>query len=76
MAIRTRPKGPSTCSRSTSERAVKLLRKAYRAALLSAYDALQSCANDFDDQGRIKRIGQCITNAVADLDTLALGKGS
>src|SRR5439155_23922814 len=50
-------------------------RKKYREALLGAYDELQTCAGDFDDDGRIKRIGQCITNAVADIDTLILGKG-
>src|SRR5262249_42607938 len=50
-------------------------RKAYRAALLVAYDMLQSCANDFDDAGRIGRIGKCLMDAVADIETLELGKG-
>jgi hypothetical protein len=49
-------------------------RKAYRAALLAAYDTLQSCTNDFDDDGRIARIGRCIMNAAADIETLELGK--
>ncbi len=49
-------------------------RAAYRAALLAAYDTLQSCANDFDDGGRIARIGKCLMNAVADVETLESGK--
>ena len=49
-------------------------RKSYRSALLVAYDTLQSCANDFDDAGRLARIGKCLMNAVADIETLELGK--
>ena len=49
-------------------------RKAYRDALLIAYDTLQACANDFDDQGRIGRMSKCIMNTVADVETLQLGR--
>ena len=51
-------------------------RKAYRAALLSAYDAAISCRADCDDtSGRLDRVCQCLVNAIADIETLALGKG-
>ena len=50
-------------------------RRAYRASLLAAYDQLASCENQFADDGRVRRIQQCIINVVADIETLSLGKG-
>ena len=52
-------------------------RKAYRQSLLDAYDAIHACAGAGScyDGGRIVRAEKCIMNAVADIETLALGKG-
>jgi len=49
-------------------------RHAYRESLLGAYDTLAKSGQSFGDMTRIQRIQQCIVNAVADLDTLSLGK--
>ena len=50
-------------------------RKAFRDALLISYDEITSCESDFDDEGRIGRIKRCLVAALADLETLRLGKG-
>ena len=50
-------------------------RRAYRAALLSAYDIAASIQSDFNDGGRLARIAKCLTSAIADIETFALGKG-
>jgi hypothetical protein len=50
-------------------------RKACRDALLAVYDDLVSCEGNYDDGGRIKRIGQCIVNTISDIETLIAGKG-
>jgi hypothetical protein len=50
-------------------------RKAYRESLLAAHTELISCEGEFDDRGRTMRMGRCIMNAVADLETFAMGKG-
>jgi hypothetical protein len=49
-------------------------RKAYKESLLAAYDELMSCRDQFDDGGRVERIAKCLTNTVADIETLSLGK--
>jgi hypothetical protein len=50
-------------------------RKAYREALLAAYSTIESCDGQFNDDGRIARLKQCLIGAISDLDTLRLGKG-
>ena len=50
-------------------------RRAYRDALVAAYDAISSCETEFADDGRVKRVQRCIVNAIADIETLARGKG-
>jgi len=50
-------------------------RRAYRDALLAAYDGITSVENDFADDGRVKRIQRCLVSAIADVETLAMGKG-
>ena len=50
-------------------------RKAYRAALLAAYDALVSCAAELGGEDRVSRLKQCLVNACSDVETLRQGKG-
>jgi hypothetical protein len=50
-------------------------RKAYRQALLAAYDSVAKNAGDFEAEDRVGRLKQCIIQAVADIDTFAAGKG-
>jgi hypothetical protein len=49
-------------------------RGTYRQALLASYDAVVANRDQFHDGDRIQRLGKCIMNAIADLDTLAMCK--
>ena len=50
-------------------------RKAYRDALLAAYDALVSCEMDLGEEDRVSRLKRCLVNACSDVETLRQGKG-
>jgi hypothetical protein len=67
----TSPGGPTYVNEPFLDKAG---RTAYKESLLTAYDQLMSCADDFNAEGRVARIAKCLTNTVADIETLQLGK--
>jgi len=44
----------------------------YRTRLISLYDGLQSIGTSFRDEGRIRRMKECIMNVIQELDTIAM----